>query len=162
MVPHVVLRERDSFPGNQRMARTTNTEIDVGGVVPERGALLARLQHREFHLDARREARRTGVGERKHDQRLAPPVRGPGQACEALGFGFDLAPGDDDRRPIHVLVPRAMTGAVGEATLHVLKILLELVHETSSSEERIVLPRRGFWLSHPAAAASSSSAWGSH
>src|SRR5712672_3781798 len=93
-----------------------------------------------------------------HDQRLAPPVRRRGQAREPLGFGIDLALGDHDRRPIHVLVPRAQTGAVGEAPLHVLKILLELVHKTSSAEEQIVLPRQGFWLSHPPAAASSSSA----
>src|SRR5882757_6246758 len=97
-----------------------------------------------------------------HDQRLAPAVRRQGQARQALDFGIDLALGDDDGRPIQVLVPRALTGAVGEATLHVLKILLELVHKTSSAEEQIVLPRQGFWLSHPPAAALSSSAAGLH
>src|SRR6266704_406538 len=95
-----------------------------------------------------------------HDQRLAPAVPGQGLARQALDFGIDLALGDDDGRPIQVLVPHALTGAVGEATLHVLKILLELVHETSSAEDQIVLPRRGFWLSPRPAAALSSSAGG--
>src|SRR6267378_3666605 len=130
MVPHVESLESDALPRDQRMAGTTNAEIDLGGVVAERRRLLARLQDRESDLDARREARRIGLGERMHDQRLAPAVRRPRQAREAFGFGIDLAPGDYDRRPVQVLVLRALTGAVGEATLHLSKILLELVHKT--------------------------------
>src|SRR5207247_2403051 len=92
-----------------------------------------------------------------HDQRLAPAVPGQGLARQALDFGIDLALGDDDGRPIQVLVPHALTGAVGEATLHVLEILLELVHETSSAAAQIVLARRDFWLSPPTAAACANS-----
>src|SRR5438552_13079803 len=158
MVPHVESLESDALPRDQRMAGTTNAKIDLGGVVAERRRLLARLQDREPDLDAGGKARRIGLGERMHDQRFAPAVPRRGQARQPLDFRIDLALGDDDRRPIQVLVPRALTGAVGEATLHVLKILRELAHGTSSAEEQIVLPRRGFWLSPPPAAASSSSA----
>src|SRR2546427_6483 len=145
MIPHVVLREVDALPRDQRMTGTADAEIDLRGVVPERRGLLARLEHGELDLDPGGETRRIGLGERMHDQRLPPAVRGQGQARQALDFGIDLALGDDDGRPVQVLVPRALAGAVREATLHVLKILLELVHRTSSAEERIVLPRRGFW-----------------